>query len=90
MIHYERAPNVLWRATAHTVVLLPQGEREPLSLTGSAILLWELLEEPIAIEHVVGLLAEHYGIGREEVSVAIAPFLADLTDRKAITMHEVA
>ena len=59
-------------------------ERAVVSLSGSALVLWELLEEPIDLHEAAGLMAEFYGVATDEVVAALAPVLDDLAVRKIV------
>ena len=58
-------------------MLAPEHD-EVLVLEGTAALTWELLAEPIEEVELFSLLAEHFGVTRDEVADELAPFLAGL------------
>jgi len=80
---YTRQEGVLWRRAGDAVVLLPADGRQVLTLEGSGVDLWHLLEQPMALDEVVRLLADAYGASTEQVQADIGPVLEELT-RKAV------
>lgn len=79
-----RDPEVLWRNTAHGVVLLPAGAEEPFALTDSGAALWTLVETPVRLDEVATRLAANYGTSPAVVAESIRPLLADLERRHAV------
>lgn len=79
-----RDPEVLWRNTAHGIVLLPAGAEEPFALTDSAATLWELLEQPVALADAAAALAAVYGASPDVISDSLHPLLTDLERRHAV------
>jgi hypothetical protein len=75
---------VLWRRTADRVLLLPATEGELVSLTGTGVVLWDLLAEPTDADELCRTLASVYGADPRIVATDIAPVLEDLTARRLI------
>lgn len=90
MPRYSRASDVLWRNTPDGVLILPAGGSEPFSLTGAAVPLWDLLARPLDVQEAVHELATLYGKELGEVDQAIAPYLAELEQLRAVTVVEAA
>lgn len=79
-----REPEVLWRDTAHGIVLLPAGAEEPFALTDSGAAAWALLENPVGLDEVATRLAATYGTSPVVVAESISSLLADLERRHAV------
>ncbi len=79
--YWVRRSDVLWRMLLETVVLLrPEGDAPPLTISGSGAVVWELLAEPITLEQLSGELASCYTVSPDVISRDLIPVLADLED----------
>lgn len=58
-----------WRATLGTAVVATETEEH--ILRGAAAAIWELLDEPLAIEELVELAERDYGVGETDVRSAL-------------------
>lgn len=83
-VRYRRATEVLWRRTADRVLLLPATEGELVSLTGTGVVLWDLLAEPTDEGELCRTLASVYGADPGIVATDIAPVLEDLAARRLV------
>ena len=63
-----RSRDVVWRRSLDAVLILPAGAVEPLTLAGSGLQLWELLEEPISIADLTSTLAEIHEVNETVVA----------------------
>ena len=86
---YSRSPDVLWRATVDRVVLRPLHGDGLVSLTGSGTTLWELLATPIGFDDLVARMADHYGVGADEVRDSVATAIADMERVHLVVRREV-
>ena len=73
-----RRPDVLWRRSLDSVVLLPVRGGDVLTLAGTGPAVWELLAEWRTLENLVEVLASAYGAPTEVVEADLTPLLADL------------
>lgn len=73
-----RAAGVLWRRTISGVVVLGNAADEPVAITGAGVLIWELLEEPIAPEELFETLASIHGMQASAVSADVTPVVSEL------------
>ena len=76
-----RSPQVLWRRTTGSVLLLRADGGEAVSLTGPGVFLWELLEEPLSTDEAVAIVSDAYGVEPVVVAADIDQVLAELVDR---------
>ena len=81
---WRRDTRALWRRSGSRFVVLAPEHDEALVLEGTAALTWELLAEPIEEGELFSLLAEHFGVTRDEVADKLAPFLEDLLGYGAV------
>jgi hypothetical protein len=83
---WTRHPESLWRATGDTVVVLPGAgdDPTPLSISGSAARLWELLAQPVSLGELAAQLADAYGADAEVIAADLAPVLEDLRAAAAV------
>lgn len=84
-VRWARKPSALWREGIGRVVLLPATADEPLLLTGSGALLWDLLATPVELDAIARELATCYGVSPEEIAGELATALEDLDAAGAVT-----
>lgn len=82
---WRRAPGVLWRRVAETVVVLPADAAEAVELSGAGAVMWTFLDAPLSADDVEGLLVERYGTTDGTVAGHVEPFLASLAARGLVT-----
>jgi hypothetical protein len=58
---FRRSPRVLWRRSLDAVVVLPAGAEEPVTLGGTGVAVWELLDTWRSVQALTELLAPRYG-----------------------------
>ena len=75
---------MLWRHCSDSVLLLPSGTREPVSLSGSGVALWLLLDEPRTVDATALTLAERFDADAEEIARTIEPVLDELVKLQAV------
>jgi hypothetical protein len=78
---YEWSPEVLFRSSGPDVLLAPPGRDDFELLSGTAGVLWRLLQTPVTIDAVVDELADLYQADRDAVAADVGPVLDDLTRR---------
>jgi len=81
---WRRDDRALWRRSGARFVVLAPEHDEALVLEGTAALTWELLAEPIAEGELFALLAEYFGVTRDEVGEELSPFLERLLGYGAV------
>jgi hypothetical protein len=74
--HYTRSSSALWRRTNDAVVLLGAGDREPITLTGPAARIWDVLAGPTGWREACDAL----GFGHSNSEAARAQEVAQLLD----------
>src|SRR4051812_25766445 len=79
-----RRADALWRWTFDGVIVLPVGEAQPVSLSGTGAALWELLDKPIAGGQVVDRLARVHEVAPDVVADDVHRFLAELERRNMV------
>ena len=79
-----RAPGVLWREGDFGVIVLPPGDADPHTLSGTAPVLWHALLHPTTDLALATGLARQYGVEPERVLADIMPVLEALTASGAL------
>jgi hypothetical protein len=72
---WQRAERVLWRRSGSVVVLAGPGPDEILFLEGAGALLWELLESPLSIDHLVADAANLYAVDPGDIAGEVQAFV---------------
>jgi len=75
---WRRREDVLWRRSLDSVILLPVGVEDPMTLPGTGASVWDLLEEPATVAELVAVLAEAYGAERTVVEHDVRALLDEL------------
>lgn len=84
MTLWARVPEVLWREGLGTVVLLPPGASDPLRVSQSGALLWDLLAEPSTPDAVVAALGDLYDLQPAQIATEVTLALEELEGRGAL------
>ena len=84
-IKYQRKSNYIHRKVGDSEVLISIGENIAdfngyIRLNGSALALWERLEEPADSEDLAEILCREYGLTRENARADAAAFLMELLE----------
>jgi hypothetical protein len=82
---WSRAPRALWRRSGDRVVVLGPRGGQPLVLTGTGRVSWELLDEPLSEEELITALAQLYGAEEGIVRRELEPFLEALVTVGVVT-----
>lgn len=85
-IRYRRSSTVLWRRCSQNVLLLPRGTERPLSLSGSGVDLWQLLEETQTLQTTSNLLAKRFDTDVREVTPSVVEVLDQLVKVRAVEL----
>lgn len=81
---YRQAVGVPSRTAAERVILARPGREDFDVLTGPAVALWHLLEEPRSMTEVVEILCWAYQAPAEKIRRDVEELIRDLLDRGAI------
>lgn len=81
---YRQAEGVLSRRVGDALLIFVRETHELLRVQGSALALWEMLQEPRSAQSSARLLAQLFDTTEELVSRDIAPVLGDLLHRGAL------
>jgi coenzyme PQQ synthesis protein D (PqqD) len=82
---WRRRDDVLWRRSLDSVILLPVGVDEPLTLPGTGASVWDLLEEPASLAELVAILADAYEEAPAVIEHDVRALLAELESLGAVT-----
>jgi Coenzyme PQQ synthesis protein D (PqqD) len=80
----QRGPEILTRDVGDEVLLTSEARSEVDVLKGTAAEVWRLLEEPIVVADLVGLLAEAYSADPAVVEADVDALLARLSEIGAV------
>lgn len=75
---WARTEDVIWRRSIDQVVLLPSSASAAVVLTGAGTRVWELLDEPRALDTIVRVLADLYGAAPVEVERDVSAMFDEL------------
>jgi hypothetical protein len=75
---WQRSERVLWRRSGSVVVLAGPGTDEILFLEGAGALLWELLESPLSIDHLVADAADFYAVDSGDIADEVQAFVGKM------------
>jgi hypothetical protein len=75
---FRRRPDVLWRRSLDAVVLLPAGADDVITVGGTGVDTWELLDTWRTIDALAELLGDRYGASPGVVAPDIAEFVTVL------------
>lgn len=81
---YGRGARVLWRQTRDRVLLLHATDGEMVSLTGTGVVLWDLLAEPMELSRLSEVMSAAYGVSADVITADVAPVLDDLSARQLV------
>ena len=74
---WRRRPDVLWRRSLDTVLLLPAATEDVVTLAGTGPAVWELLAEWRTLDDLAGILAGAFESTPEVVMADLVPLLAE-------------
>ena len=84
---WRRREDVLWRRSLDSVILLPVGVDEPVTLPGTGASVWDVLETPAALAELVAILSDAYDEDPAVVEHDVRALLAELESLGAVTQH---
>ena len=80
----QQADDALTRRLPDHALVLPAGADEPVVLTGTALALWDVLADDLAVDDIVDRLASHFGADRATVAADVVPALDRLRRLRAL------
>jgi hypothetical protein len=83
-VRYRHAPDVLWRATGDSVLLMLRQTPRMLTLNGSGAAVWFLLARPRSVSDSAELLAGHFDASADGIERDIAPLIEELATMGAL------
>jgi len=76
--------DVLFRSAGPDVLLAPPGRDDFELLSGTAGVVWRLLETPRTVAELVDVLADLYGTDRESIATDVHPLIDTLLEQGLI------
>ena len=89
-IRFARAPEVLWRQLAGVILIRTVADPGIVELSGTGVLLWLALVEPVTAGELATELADVVGAPADAVVRDVGTALADLVQRGLVIQLEVA
>lgn len=84
MSRFAQSGSTPWRRVGDDILLAPAGRDDFDHLSGTAAVLWNLLDTPSTLEVLVASLSELYSVPAESIASDVGAMVADLTRRGAI------
>jgi Coenzyme PQQ synthesis protein D (PqqD) len=81
---FRRRPDVLWRRSLDAVVLLPVDAEQPITVAGTGVEVWELLDTWRTVDGIAELLAGRYDAEPERVAGDVSVLVQRLRDGRAL------
>ena len=81
---FRRRPDLLWRRSLDAVMLLPAGVDDVITIAGTGVDAWELLDTWRTVEGLTGLLASQYGADPQVVERDLEALINELRDLGAL------
>ena len=73
-----RRGDVLWRRSLDAVLVVPPGASEPVSVSGSSLDVWELLETPTSVGELGSRLSRRHGVASDVIERDLEPLIDKL------------
>jgi hypothetical protein len=73
-----------WRRVGDDILLAPIGRDDFDHLSGTAAVMWGMLETPSSFEELVNTLAQIYAVPAEEIAPDVKALVSDLIQRGAV------
>jgi hypothetical protein len=77
-------PGAAWRRSLRSVVVLPPGAEEPLTVTGSGREVWDLLARPCRTDDLVQALSERFPADPATIRGDVEALVAQLVAAGAV------
>lgn len=84
---YTRASHVLHRNVGPDVLAMIPGQDAIHLISGPAAVMWDLLDQHIALDEAIGEISELYVLPIQEIAPSLASCVRDLTRRGLVEEH---
>ena len=84
MSRFARSSSAPWRRVGEDVLVAPAGRDDFDQLSGTAAVVWRILEAPSSLADLVANLSEMYSVPTESIASEVGALVTDLTRRGAI------
>jgi hypothetical protein len=81
---FRRRPDLLWRRSLDAVMLLPAGADDVITIAGTGVDAWELLDTWRTVEALTDLLASRFGADRRVVEPDLEALISELRELGAL------
>jgi hypothetical protein len=81
---FAQSSSTPWRRVGGDIILAPAGRDDFDQLSGTAAVVWSMLETPSSLADLRDSLAELYAVPPESIAADVDSLVADLTKRGAI------
>ncbi len=89
LVAYRRSPRALYRAVGGEVIVALPGRGEIESLSATAGIVWQLLQQPRSADEIVEILRDEFAGSGAEIARDVATLLADLSERGLVEEERV-
>jgi hypothetical protein len=87
-VRYRQSTRVLVRQSMEALLLVGPSSAEPVVLTGTAPVLWDLLAQPASLAEIFRVLSERTGVPVALITTDFTPVLTGLIQARLIeTVH---
>ena len=81
---FRRRPDLLWRRSLDAVMLLPPDGDDVITIAGTGVEMWKLLDTWRTVEALTDLMATHYGADRRIVEPDLEVLINELRELGAL------
>ena len=81
---FRRRADVLWRRSLDAVVVLPRGVDDPITIAGTGVDVWELLDTWRTVDALADLLASRYDADASTIAPDVSALIGQLRDAGAL------
>lgn len=82
----QRDPDLVFAYMGDEVVMMTEDQSDYLGLNAVASQIWELIEEPIAVQQLCDKLMERFEVDSEQCFQDVSVFLEDMRARKLVVI----
>lgn len=84
MTKFAQSSSTPWRRVGADIILAPAGRDDFDQLSGTAAVVWDMLETPSSLPELTESLAELYAVSPTSIAADVDALVADLTRRGAL------
>lgn len=84
MTQFVQSPSTPWRRVGYDILLAPEGRDDFDHLSGTAAVVWSLLDTPATLQSLLDVLGELYLVPGDSIAADVGSLVADLIRRGAI------